>query len=199
LYPCHYCHFAENWTIYPLKQADSIFVSFLIMKVNKEADVKIRNVVKSDGPAIFQIARNCPSLDLNSRYCYLLLCTQFDRFCLIAEAGEKPIGFVSAYPRPHHPDTLFLWQIGVIPDFHHRGIGSALLEHLVSLAIENGLIYLETTITPSNKASRALFRKITEAYNTGCTESDYFPACLLGGEHEAEQLFRIGPFKKGDK
>ena len=169
------------------------------MKGKKEPDFKIRNVVKSDGPAIYQIARNCTSLDLNSRYCYLLLCTQFDKFCLIAEAGEKPVGFVSAYPHPHHPDTLFLWQIGVIPDFHNMGIGSALLEHLVPLAIEKGLIYLETTITPSNKASRALFRKITEAYNTHCSESDYFSACLLGEEHEAEQLFRIGPFRKGDK
>ena len=170
------------------------------MIVYKEPDFKIRNVVTSDGPAIYQIARSCPSLDLNSRYCYLLLCAQFDKYCLIAEAGEKPIGFVSAYSHPHQTDTLFLWQIGVAPDFHNRGIGSALLGHLVSLAIENGLIYLETTITPSNKASRALFEKLTKAHNTDCIVSDYFSACLLGGEHEAEQLFRIGPFKeKGDK
>lgn len=170
------------------------------MNINKEPFFEIRNATKSDGPAIYQIARNCPSLDLNSRYCYLLLCAHFDKYCLIAEAGDKIIGFVSAYPHPHQTDTLFIWQIGVEPDFHNLGVGSALLEHLVYMAVENGIKYIETTITPSNKASRALFRKITKANNTNFTESDYFSTHLLGGEHEAERLFKIGPFKrKGDK
>jgi len=169
------------------------------MNDKKDKNFKIRNTVKSDGPVLYQIAEKCPSLDLNSRYCYLLLCTQFDKYCLIAEAGEKPIGFVSAYPHPHQNDTLFLWQIGVSPDFHNRGIGYLLLEHFFSLAVENGITYIETTITPSNKASRAIFRKITEAYKTNCVESDYFHASLLGEEHEEERLLRIGPLKeKGD-
>ncbi|MDD4924579.1 MAG: diaminobutyrate acetyltransferase [Dehalococcoidales bacterium] len=170
------------------------------MKDETRSDFGIRNTVKSDGQAVYLIAEKCPSLDLNSRYCYLLLCTQFDKYCLVAEAGKKIIGFVSAYPHPHRTDTLFVWQIGVDPDFHNRGIGTALLEHLITLAVENGITYIETTITTSNKASRALFRKLTEAYNTNCIESDYFPASLLGEEHEAERLFRIGPFeRKGDK
>ncbi|MDD3678565.1 MAG: diaminobutyrate acetyltransferase [Dehalococcoidales bacterium] len=174
-------------------------LSALVMKDETKLDFSIRNTVKSDGPAVYLIAEKCPPLDLNSRYCYLLLCTQFDKYCLVAEEDNKIIGFVSAYPHPHHTDTLFVWQIGVDPDFHGHGIGTALLEHLIPLAIKNGLIYLETTITLSNKASRALFRKITEAYNTNCIESDYFPVSLLGGEHKEEKLLRMGPFKeKGD-
>ena len=172
----------------------------IVMKDETKSDFNIRNTVKSDGPAVYLIAEKCPPLDLNSRYCYLLLCTQFDKYCLVAEVSNKIIGFVSAYPHPHHTDTLFVWQIGVDPDFHGRGIGSALLEHLIPPAIKNGLIYLETTITPSNKSSRSLFGKLTKAYNTGSTESDYFPASLLGEGHEAEQLLKMGPFKeKGDK
>ncbi len=170
------------------------------MKDETKSAFYIRNTLKSDAPKVYEIVRSCPSLDLNSRYCYLLLCTQFDKYCLVAEAGKKIIGFVSAYPHPHFTDTLFVWQIGVEPDFHNHGIGTALLEHLVPLAIRNGLIYLETTITPSNNASRALFEKIMKAYNIDYTENNYFSASLLGGEHEAEQLLRIGPFKeKGDK
>ncbi len=166
-----------------------------VMKYETTPDFFIRYTVKSDGPAVYLIAKKCPSLDLNSRYCYLLLCAQFDKYCLIAEAGDKIIGFVSAYPHPHHNDTLFVWQIGVDPDFRNLGVGSALLESLVSLALKNGMTYIETTITPSNKASRAVFRKITEAYNTNCIESDYFPVSLLGEEHEEERLLRIGPLK----
>jgi L-2,4-diaminobutyric acid acetyltransferase len=169
------------------------------MKDETKLDFNIRNTVKSDGLAVYLIAEKCPSLDLNSRYCYLLLCTQFDKYCLVAEESNKIIGFVSAYPHPHFTDTLFVWQIGVDPDFHSRGIGTALLAHLIPPAVKSGLIYLETTITPSNTASRALFGKLTKAYNTDCKESNYFPASLLGEGHEDEKLLRIGPFKeKGD-
>ena len=169
------------------------------MKDETKSSFCIRNTVKSDGPAVYEIVRSCTSLDLNSRYCYLLLCSQFDKYCLIAEAGKKTIGFVSAYPHPHHTDTLFVWQIGVSPEFHNMGVGTGLLEHLVPLAVENSLNYIETTITPSNKASRAIFRKITEAYTTNCIESDYFPVSILGENHEEERLLRIGPLKeKGD-
>jgi L-2,4-diaminobutyric acid acetyltransferase len=159
----------------------------------------IKNAIKSDGPAVYEIARSCSSLDLNSRYCYLLLCTHFNKFCLIAKAGKKTVGFVSAYPHPHYADTLFIWQIGIAPDFHNLGIGTNLLKHLILLGVENGLSYIETTITPSNKASRALFQKMTEAYNTNFEESDCFSSSLLGDGHEEERLLRIGPLEmKGD-
>jgi L-2,4-diaminobutyric acid acetyltransferase len=170
------------------------------MKDKKEPNFKIRNTVKTDGPAVYELAKSCPPLDLNSRYCYLLLCSHFNKYCLVAESDKKTIGFVSAYPHPHSTDTLFIWQIGVDPDFHNIGVGTGLLDSLILLAAGNGFSYLETTITHSNKESRALFQKIAGKHAADCKESECFSSDLLGNGHEEERLLRIGPFKlKGDK
>lgn len=165
------------------------------MVSNKNTAFSITNTRKEDGPAVYEIAKKSGSLDLNSRYCYLLLCTHFDKFCLIARAGKEAVGFVSAYPHPHYTGTLFVWQIAVDPGFQNLGIGFGLLQRLIQLAAENGLSYIETTITPSNKASFALFKKISEEYGADCQQSIYFPRNLFNGDHEEERLLRIGPIK----
>ena len=156
----------------------------------------ITNASKEDGPAVYEIVKKSHSLDLNSCYCYLLLCTHFDKFCLIAKVDKEAVGFVAAYPHPHCADTLFVWQIAVDPRFQNLGIGTDLLQRLVLLAAENNLSYIETTITPSNKASFTLFKKISEKYGADCRESVYFPSSLFKGDHEEERLLRIGPIKK---
>jgi L-2,4-diaminobutyric acid acetyltransferase len=165
------------------------------MASSKKTAFNITNTKKEDGLAVHDIVKKCSSLDLNSRYCYLLLCSHFGKYCLIAKNGKETVGFVSAYPHPHYSDTLFIWQIAVDPRFQNQGIGTALLEQLVLLSAENGLKYIETTITPSNKASYALFKKISEEYNADCRESVYFPRNLFEGDHDEERLLRIGPIK----
>jgi len=166
------------------------------MAGSKNTAFNITNTKKEDGPAVYEIAKSSSSLDLNSRYCYLLLCLHFNKFCLIAKSDEEAVGFVLAYQHPHCADTLFIWQIAVDPRFQNLGIGTGLLKRLVLLAAENGLNYIETTITPSNKASYAIFKKISGEYSADCQESVYFPRNLFEGDHEEERLLRIGPIEK---
>lgn len=151
------------------------------------------NAKVEDGPAIHDLVGLCPSLDQNSRYLYLLLCSHFNKYTLTAKIYGSLISFVSAYKNPKLPDTLFIWQIAVSPSYRELGIASKMIEKLIQLASRNGLSYIEATVTPSNLASLNMFKKIADIYDAEIQQSVYFPDVLFTDGHEGEMLLRIGP------
>ena len=55
---------------------------------------------------------------------------------------------------------------------------------------------METTVTPDNDASIAMFTAFAKRHDTDMTRTDLFDADLLsadGEDHEPEQKYRIGP------
>lgn len=154
-----------------------------------------RTPTVSDGPAVREIVQESGVLDLNSRYHYLLFCRHFADTTVVAEMGDRPVGFVTAFLIPTRPDTVFVWQIGVDSSVQGHGVGRRLLEHLVQLPSCRGVTALETTVTPSNTASDALFRSFARERGAGVAcQEDYFPRALFEPDcHEAEVLYRIAP------
>jgi hypothetical protein len=74
----------------------------------------MRLPTRKDGAAIHHLISECPPLDLNSLYAYLLLGEHFSDTCVLAEsAGGRINGFISAYVIPTRPDVLFVWQVAV--------------------------------------------------------------------------------------
>lgn len=147
-----------------------------------------------DGAAMWQFVHEHGGLELNTAYAYLVLADDFTDTCIVAEHDGHLAGFVLGYRPPTRPDTLFVWQVGVHPD--HRGKGLArrmILDLLEQQAPE--VRYLESTVTPSNMASRRLFQSIAEARAATCHVSEYLTEDVFPQSgHEAEERFRIGPF-----
>ena len=135
----------------------------------------------------------CPSLDNNSLYLYLLFCSHFDKYTLTAKSEGNLIGFVSAYQHPKHTDTLFIWQIAVLPKYRKLGIASEMVARLIELASWDSISYIEATVTPSNIASLNMFKKIAKLNKAELKQHVYFPKTLFVGGHEEEILLRIGP------
>lgn len=169
-------------------------------------DVNMRPPTIADGPALWQLAVDSATLDVNSRYAYLLWCRDFAATSVIAEVAGRPAGFVTGYRRPDQPATLMVWQVAV--DAAHRGAGIAarMLDHLVDRLMGDpvregqpgGLTHLETTITPDNTASRRLFAGFARRWDAVLECRELFAAELLGETHLAEELFRIGPLRVPD-
>ncbi len=135
------------------------------------------------------------SLDLNSPYCYLMLSEHFRSTCAVAVEQGELCGFVTGFRVPDEPSTLFIWQITVAPERRGRRIASALLDHLADRPVVPRLRWLEATITPSNDASAATFRRFARSRSAEYAESPLFAAEQFpGGAHEAELRVRIGPF-----
>ena len=157
--------------------------------------VRFRTATLEDASRIWQLVADSGVLDLNSRYCYLLLCRDFSETCLVACQGDRVVGFVAAYLPPQRSDTVFVWQVGVSAVARRQGLAKRMLHALVGQPACRDVRYLEATVTPSNGASRRLFHSFAEELDVPCMTGQGFTAEMFGsGDHEPEDNFRIGPF-----
>ncbi len=146
-----------------------------------------------DGRHVSALVRACPPLDVNSTYAYLLVCSHFAGTSVVAERGGDLIGFVSAYRRPDDPEVIFVWQVAVAAAARGQGLASRMLDEILARPGCCGVRHLETTITPSNGPSWRLFRALARGRGARCDRAAGFDREALGGDHEDEQLVRIGP------
>ena len=144
---------------------------------------------------MWRIARDSKVLDLNSSYSYLLLSQQFSRTCAVAEHDGQVVGFASAYRLPDEPHVLVLWQVAVDASARGQGLAKKMLKWILSQDICRDIQMFQTTVTPSNEPSTALFHALTRELNSTLKISPYFGEDLFpDAGHEAENLFHIGPF-----
>lgn len=157
-------------------------------------DPIIRQPDVDDGGGIWRVAKESGVLDLNSSYLYLLLAKDFSDSCVIAELDGKIAGFVIGYRPPRRHEVVFLWQIGILPSMQGRGLGKRLALSFLHSPGARGAALLETTVAPSNTASRALFLAIARQLGVECRVSPCFSAHQFPEPgHEDEELYRIGP------
>jgi L-2,4-diaminobutyric acid acetyltransferase len=139
---------------------------------------------------MWELAADTGVLDVNSRYAYVLLCRDFSATSVIANLDDEFAGFVTGYRRPDEQGVLFVWQVAVAALARGRGLAGAMLENLIE---RTGAQYLETTISPDNAASIALFTGFAERRKAPVERSELFGRAELGAGHEPEFLYRIGP------
>jgi len=155
----------------------------------------LRTPRRADGAAIHRLIAQCPPLDLNSVYAYLLLCEHHRDTCVVAESDGGIAGFVSAYAPPGRDDTIFIWQVAVHDRARGRGLAGAMLDHLLERPALAEVRYLDTTVSPDNHASRRTFLALAGRRQAPVVERPLFGRQLFGGAaHEDEMLLRIGPF-----
>ncbi|MBL1086402.1 diaminobutyrate acetyltransferase [Streptomyces actinomycinicus] len=160
------------------------------------ADLLIERPATTDGAALWRLARDSKTLDLNSSYSYLLWCRDFAGTSAVARGADgEPVGFVTGYVRPDRPHTLLVWQVAVDSAHRGHGIAAALLDELTArLTAERGITEVETTITPGNTASERLFTSFAARHGARVEREVLFGADLFpDGPHDPEVLFRIGP------
>jgi L-2,4-diaminobutyric acid acetyltransferase len=159
----------------------------------KGSGLVVEEPAVADGQHLWRIARDSGKLDLNSSYAYLLWCRDFAATSRVARVGGLVAGFVIGYLRPRQPDTILIWQIAVDQRFRGRGVAGTLLDRLVADVRKTGVRHLETTVTPGNDASAALFAALARRQGAGHERTELFVAEQFPDEHETEVLHRIGP------
>ncbi len=160
-------------------------------------DFLFREPVLGDGAAIYKLVKRSPPLDLNSRYCYLLLGDHFSKTCIVAEHRSDIVGFISAYPHPKKHDTLFVWQVVVDKQMRGRRLAGDMLERLLARGDPSRVSFIETTVTPSNRSSLRFFQTFADTKGAGCRRVSYLTEDLFGeGRHDEEVLLSIGPLDR---
>lgn len=90
---------------------------------------------------------------------------------VVKDALEKVVGF--AFLRPYHPAETFRRTAEItyfiLPDYTRRGLGTAILEKLISAAKEKGIASILASISSRNEASLHFH------YRAGFRECGRFP------------------------
>jgi L-2,4-diaminobutyric acid acetyltransferase len=156
----------------------------------------IRHPVDEDGRNIWRLVKDTGILDLNSAYCYLLLCRHFRNTCRVAEINDEIAGFVTAYKVPADETTLFIWQVGIAENARKRGLAKKLVLELLDSNHCKNTNRVQATVSSSNTASLALFRSLARDLNTGLEQTEFFGPALFpaGHRHEKEMLITVGQF-----
>lgn len=159
--------------------------------------LSIRNTKADDGKRIWRLAVDSGRLDVNSSYCYIMLCDYFSDTCFVAEIDGEAAGFVTSFIHPSNPELLFVWQMAVAEEHRGQGIAELLLHHLMESESCKKVRYLETTVSPGNSASRRVLSKLSERIGTSMVISKGYTSVLFPeGKHEEEPLIRLGPLQK---
>lgn len=155
----------------------------------------IERPVLADGKPVHDLIRRSPPLDLNSSYCYFLLCSHHADTCVVARQHGYIVGFLSAYLLPHDASTLFIWQVAVDASLRGYGVASKMLQQLLVRPACASVHHLETTISPDNHASRRLFKRFAAQHDAPWQEEIFLGHEQFDDEsHDEERLIRIGPF-----
>jgi L-2,4-diaminobutyric acid acetyltransferase len=118
---------------------------------------------------------------------------------VVAEEAGEVVGFIIGFRMPPRPESVFVWQVTSAPSQRGKGLATGMMAELLARHAAAGGSFLEATVTPSNTTSQKLFRGVARRLGTRCEETPEFEAeHFPGGDHEAEVLFRIGPFNASD-
>lgn len=163
----------------------------MLYNVNQH-EICLRKPFADDGFKIHQLVKNSPPLDLNSIYSYHLIARHQANTSIVAEFQGNIVGYISAYILPDKPDTLFIWQVAVDDKMRGKGIAKMMLSGLLSRPAMTSLAYLETTVNPSNLASRGLFEHYSKEHGHPIEEESFLSENDFGeGSHESEIMLRI--------
>lgn len=163
---------------------------------------QFRSPSLEDGPLLHELATVSGGLDVNTAYAYLLPGLHHASASVLAEMDGQPVGFVSGYHIPDLPDgnrsthgtRLFIWQIAIHPDYRGLGFASDMLAALLARPANAHVTHLDTSITLSNAASLRLFTALAKRLGAPIAPIATLGAHLFPTGHEAETLYRIGPF-----
>ncbi|MDN5757722.1 MAG: diaminobutyrate acetyltransferase [Tomitella sp.] len=157
-----------------------------------EDGVTFREPQVPDGTRLWEITRDSDVLDVNSSYAYVLWCRDFARSSIVATVDNRVCGFVTGFRRPTRPDTLMVWQVAVDSAQQGSGIAGRMLGALLDRLADEGVTRLETTISPDNTASQALFTGVARRRGVQIRREDLFAADAFPDSHEPEDLYIIG-------
>ncbi|KOR89273.1 diaminobutyrate acetyltransferase [Paenibacillus solani] len=154
--------------------------------------LQFRKPSAEDGSRVWRLIKETAVLDLNSSYCYIMLCDLFKETCAVAEQNGELVGFVSAFQPSERKNTLFIWQIAVAESERGQGVGLSLLKQLLEREENAGIRTIEATVSTSNIPSRSLFAHLAKDLGSSYEEGNGYSAHLFpGNAHEDENWIRI--------
>ena len=149
----------------------------------------IQPCAMEDFPAVRRVIDESESLDHHTDYTYWVALSQWPDLFLTARNADEVVGFAFGLRSAHHPERLFLWQIGVQAKYRRQTAATALVRELCTRAVDQGMNELWMTIADEIAPSLSLFRKIASAFDSAMIERG--STGNLGGRLHSERVYSI--------
>jgi L-2,4-diaminobutyric acid acetyltransferase len=146
-----------------------------------------------DGLAVWRLVQATGTLEVNTAYFYLIFCEEFQNSCLLAEQDGQVVGVVLGFRRPKSIETLFCWQIGVLPSARGQGLAKQMLKAWIRLAGNESVTRVQASVAKDNVASDRLFRAFARDLGAQCNITPWLASSLLPSGHNDEPLYDISP------
>jgi ribosomal protein S18 acetylase RimI-like enzyme len=155
------------------------------------ADLRLRRPVEADQARIVRVIDEWFG---GRRVRHLVARAWFRHFAgtsWIAEGGRgEPIGFLTGYVSPEHPDEAVLHLLGVDPNHRRRGIGRALVASFLADATAHGSTKTTALAWPDEPIAIAFFRALGFRPYDGPGSQNLFGTPAIP-DHESEGEDRV--------
>jgi len=156
-------------------------------------ETKIEKWTTLRAEKLYSFVRNCPPLDIHSAFTYWVLQQYQSNYCFAAiDKNQHVVGIVSGILNSENTNTVYLWQLGVVPDFRNTRLASRLILTFFRAVKENNIKYIEFSIDQNNKRSMNSALRFAKRYDLRLQEVGRI--YLQSDETEKvtfETLFRI--------
>lgn len=133
--------------IRPIKEEDAKEFLEMLLKLDKQTELMT-----------YEVGEHPPELD--NILTAIRICEKKDNLLLVALEEAKIIGFLGAargeFNRSRHSVSI---TIGILEDYRHQGIGSAMSEQMEQWARRAGIVRLELTVICHNTQAVRLYEK----------------------------------------
>ena len=129
------------------------------------SEIKIRQAEIGDAAIIVRLIRELAEVEnehspITPSYTAYFL-SQPNCHVLLAEKEDQIIGLLSYLMKPdlyHGSDTCLISELFVVKDFRGRGVGSALMEHLVHHLEASGCVEVSVSTMPHNQGAMNFYK-----------------------------------------
>lgn len=131
----------------------------------------LRPATLDDLDALVELENACFSIDRLSRRNFRYMLTKANAVILVAERGEKLVGYVLLL---FHAGTSLarIYSIAVDPTLQRAGLGRELMEGAERAAIAAGCVYMRLEVRPDNSGAINLYKRL--GYRKFGTLDDYY-------------------------
>src|SRR5699024_10839939 len=143
-------------------------------EADTEDPLVLRAPSEADGAAVAELICSCAPLDVNSTYAYLLLTEHFAQTCVIATKGSQAVRFIAAYQPPSQEHVLFVCEGAVPSSMRWQRLAVRMLEHILQRTHCQEVRYIDTTVARYNQASRRMYYRLADQYQTELNELPFF-------------------------
>jgi L-2,4-diaminobutyric acid acetyltransferase len=118
----------------------------------------VRSCRESDLKTVVALVDKCGTfLVRHTDFTYIVLFRYFGDLCFVLEDDGEAVGFATAVRSSDRPDTVYLWQIGMVPECQGRGLSALLIDRVVQQTRKLGCMRLEFSVDRTNEKSRGAF------------------------------------------